>query len=571
MGFTQHRRIAAGTTGLVLAALLATGCTGGPQPDGDATTGGAHLAGTGWTAAEPDAVTDGGTLTLAIDSLPANWNVRHLDAGTVDDQFLTNLYSATYVTIGEDGSWAADPDFAESVELVSEDPQVVEVKINPKAVWSDGTPMSVDDFVSTWRSLNGTDEAYSPTSTNLWKDVESITAGQSAQDVVITFADVNADWPSMLSNIWPAWLGDTPEHFNTLWAAGPFAADGTTLVSGGPFIASTIDQTGAVVTFERNPAWWGDTPKLDSIIFKQVSRAGLSQAFANQEIDVMNIGTTTDNYTTAKGRADAEIQRSLGTVWSHITLNGRSAVFSDQAVRQAFAKSLNRQVLAEARLGGIDAPIQLLDNLILLPGQDGYTDDASTVLGYDLDGAKKLLDDAGWKPGKDGVRAKDGAKLSVRFVIPSANPVSSETAQQVQAQAKEAGFEVVIDSVPSDDFFTKYINAEARDFDAAPFNWQGTAFPISDAESLFSPADAGQNYPGVTDDALAGLWKQANAELDPAKRLEIVQQIDERVVALAGTLPLFPVPFTYGVKSGLVNYGPAQFESIDWTRVGWAK
>lgn len=557
--------------GVSIVALALTACTGGGSGGGGSTSKPAELSGTGWERADADQIAQGGTLNLAVDTIPANWNLNNLDAGTVDDQFLTNLYTPSFVKIKEDGSWEANPDYATSVELKSEDPQVVEIKINPDAVWSDGTAISVDDVAATWQSLNGANEAYAPTSTNVWKDIESVTAGDSPQDVLITFKNKNADWPSILGNIWPKWLGATPESFNTLWATGPYAADGTTYVSGGPYIVSKIDQTGAVVTFAPNPKWWGDKPKLDNIIFKQISRAGLAQAFSNSEIDVFSVGSNADNYQTAQKRSDAEIQRSRGTTYNHITLNGTSEVLSDPEVRQAFAKSINRQTIAEARLAAIDAPTDLLNNLIFLPGQDGYEDDASKVLGYDIDAAKKQLEDAGWKEGSDGIREKDGKKLTVRYVIDSDNPVSAETSQQVQAMVKESGFDLQIDTVPSDDFFTKYVTTETRDFDAVSFAWQGTAFPISSTESIFYPADSGQNFPGVTDDSLGDLWASANAELDPDKRLEIAKEIDKKIVALATTLPLFPVPYTYGVKTGLVNYGPTQFETIDWKNVGWKK
>lgn len=560
--------------GLILAsvsivALALTACTGGGGASGGSSTSGPALPSTGWTTADRGDIADGGTLTLAVDAIPANWNLNNLDSGTVDDQFLTNIYTAAYVNIKEDGTWEVNKDYAESVALKSDDPQVVEVKINPKAVWSDGTPMSADDFISTWQSLNGKDAAYAPIATNVWEDISSITAGDNPQDVLITFGKKNADWPSILGNIWPKWLGATPDSFNKLWATGPYAADGTTLVSGGPFIVSNIDATGQVVTFERNPKWWGDEPKLEKIIFKAVSRSGLAQAFANNELDLINLYLNADNYATAQKRSDAEIERSLSPSYRHITLNGTSDVFKDEKVRQAFAKSLNRQVIAQARLSGVEAPVTLLDNLIFQPGQAGYEDDATKVLGYDVDGAKKLLDDAGWTG--SGTREKDGKKLSVRFVIPSDNPNSAEVAQQVQAQAKETGFDVKIDTVPSDDFFTKYITTSTRDFDATFFAWQGTPFPISSTKSIFYPADSGQNFPGVTNDSLGEDFDKANADLDPASRLDLAKQIDQKLVGLATTLPLYPEPFVYGVKKGLVNYGPSQFETVIWKNVGWKK
>ena len=574
----HERRICMKTTmkrGLILATatlsvFALSACTGGgnAQPSASSST---KVAATGWESADPAAIKQGGSLTLAVDATPANWNLLNLDSNTVDDNLLSTLYLPSFVTIKSDGTWEADKNFAESVKLKSDDPQVVEVKINPKAVWSDGTPMGYQDFAATWKSLNGAEAAYAPVSTNVWSDISSVEAGTNDQDVLITFKNKNADWPSILGAIWPRWLGDTPEHFNKSWATGTFAADGTTLVSGGPFVISKFDSTGQVVSFAPNPKWWGDKPKLDTITFKAVSRAGLAQAYANKEIDVLNTQSNADNFATAKKRSDGKIQRSLSTTYRHITLNGTSSVFKDVKVRTAFAKALNRTVIAQSRLSPVGSPATLLGNLIYLPGQDGYADDAQSVIGYDTAAAKKLLEGAGYTAGSNGIYAKDGKEISVRFVIPSDNPNSAAVAQQVQAQEKAAGIAVKIDVVPSADFFTKYINVEARDFDATFFAWQGTPFPISSVKSIFYPADSGQNFPGVTDASLGGDFDKANAELDPAKRITLAKAIDKKLVKLATTLPLFPETYVFGVKDGIVNYGPTQFQSVQWQNVGYKK
>jgi peptide/nickel transport system substrate-binding protein len=141
--------------------------------------------------------------------------------------------------------------------------------------------------------------------------------------------------------------------------------------------------------------------------------------------------------------------------------------------------------------------------------------------------------------------------------------------------AAKAGFEVKIDTVPSADFFTKYITTETRDFEATIFAWQGTPYPISSTESIFNPADSGQNFPGVADERLDGLWAKANAELDPDARLDIAKEIDKIIMSEAVTIPLAARPNQYAVAKGLVNYGPSQFESVTgtnhWENVGWAK
>lgn len=556
------------------AALVLAGCSGGGTAgESSSAVAQSSLKSTGWTTADRSSIKDGGTLTLPIDSAPANFQINNLDSGTVDDQTIAGVYLPGFIQFKENGDWEANPDYAESVKLTKDSPQTVEIKINPKAVWSDGTPITVKDVAANWKALNGTNPAFAPLATNVWEDVDSVTQGSDERDVVITFKKTNADWASVLTGIYPSWAVDTPDHFNKAWAKGPYAADGTTYVSGGPYIVKSFDANGGVLTFEKNSKWWGDTPKLDTIVFKTVSRDGLAQAYANKELDAINLYGSADNLKTANSRSDSKIERSLGTTWRHVTLNGTSEVFKDKEVRQAFAQSLNRKVLAQAILSPVKSPGDVLNNMVYLPGQKGYEDDASKVYGYSTDSAKKKLEDAGYKIGSNGYASKDGKELDVRFVIPSDNQNSANIAQLVQQQTKLAGFKVTIDTVPTDDFFTKYITTTTRDFDATYFAWQGTPFPVSSLKSIFYPADAGQNYAGVTDDSLGAAWDKANAELDASTRIKDAQAIDKKIVAVAGTIPLFAEPYAWGVRKDLVNYGPAQFQSssVKWQDVGYTK
>ncbi len=142
--------------------------------------------------------------------------------------------------------------------------------------------------------------------------------------------------------------GDAGELQHTAWANGPFAADGSTYVSGGPFIVSKFDATGKTITFEPNPTWWGDKPKLDTINYKATDRSTVGQAFANKEFDAVPINSSVDTLESAKARSDSEILNSKGVTYSHVTLNGTAGVFEDVEVRQAFAKSLDRQIMAQA-------------------------------------------------------------------------------------------------------------------------------------------------------------------------------------------------------------------------------
>lgn len=556
----------AGVAATAAAALVLAGCAGSPAPGG--TDGGGEateLASTGWERADRDAITDGGTLNLGLDNVPANWNLMNLDAGAVDDQFLSNMYLARYITMKEDGTWEPNKNYASSIELTGEDPQVVSIALNPEAVWSDGTAMTAADVIGTWTALNGTDEAYAPIATNVWEDIASVEQGATPQDVTITFEKKNADWPSVLGNIWPAWLTASPESFNTLWKTGPFAADGSTYVSGGPFIVTDFNADAQTVSFGQNPAWWGDKPKLDTINFKAVGRDTLGQAFANNEFDAISIFANVDILGAAQKRSDAEIQSSKGVTFTHVTLNGTTGVLADDEIRQAFAKSIDRQVIADASLKPLGVEPEVLNNLIFLPGQKGYEDNGEPIA-FDLDAAKKQLEDAGWTG--DGIREKDGQKLSVRLVIPADTPNSATTAQQLQPMVAQAGFDLTIDTVPSADFFTKYITTKTRDFEATLFAWQGTPFPISSVRSIYTPADSGQNFAGIEIAGIGERWDTANAELDVDARLKLADELDKEIIAGATTIPISARPNQYAVKTGLVNFGPSQFEDIIWENVG---
>jgi len=546
---------------VLLATLIGTltfGCaTPGPEEPGP-------VPATGWVAADRDELVDGGTLRLAVDALPPTYQLHSVNSVDIDDVRIADLYLPSFVSLTADGTWVPDPAYATDVRLVSTDPQVVQVQINPEARWSDGTPLTCADIEANWRALRDPDDDYSAGSTAVWQDVESVTQGPSGE-VLITFADANADWPAALSYIYPTWAMDTPEHFEKAWADGPFAADGTTYVSGGPFIVTKIDALAGMVVLGRNPAWWGEPAKLDSVVFTAVTRTSQGQAFANREIDVVNFNSDADAYRTARARRDATVLRSRGSVSRQLIINAQVPALADARVRQAFAVSLDREVLARAVVTGVGSPVLTLGNLLFTPGQHGYVDHMGPLLTGGPDKARALLAEAGYDTSGDKA-TKDGTPLTVRLVISAGVPASISVAQLVVAQAAEVGITVTIDVVPYEKFFD---HLDMRDFDITYMGQGGEAFPVASSEPMYYPADSPWNLSGITDDRLGAMWREANAELNPQTRTDLANRIDERLVALVTVIPLFSEPDAWGVTSTLRNYGPAQFQSITWQDVGF--
>lgn len=546
---------------LSAAAMLFAGCAAGNTAPSESNSPSAALPTVDWDAADAGDVQDGGTLTLAVGALPVNYNNSEIDGNDVDTNTILAATQGGPLRITTEGASEVNPDYASSVELVSDDPQVVEIKLNPKAVWEDGTPITVADYEATWKALNGSNEAYQVVSTTGWDQIGSVEQGTDEFDVKVTFSSTFADWQSLFGGtVLPAAIANDPTAFNTGFTE-------KAMPSYGPYAISKIDQTGQVITLTPNPVWWGAKPKLDTILFKVVSQAQQGSSFANKEIDALSISANADLYATAKARDDAEIQATNGLTWTHVTMNAKEGPLSDVNVRKAVASVVNREQISSAANTPVGVPAVTQGDYIFMNGQKGYQDKA---LPHDTAAAEGFMKDAGYT--KDGDSwTKDGEALKLTITVPADTATNIQRSEQVQADLGEFGIPVELTTVPAAQYFSDYVIP--GNFEMVSFAWQGTPFPISAAEAIFYPLDSGQNYTGTTDEKLGDLWTKANAELDPDKRIEIANQINEEIWSYVPMFPIAPLPNVWAVKQGLVNYGAAMcgYSPVDWTIVGWKK
>lgn len=541
------------------AALVISGCAAGNtgSPTGEPTEA-AELPATAWVSADAADVQDGGTLNLAVGSLPSNFNINQVDGNEADTVDIVEATTGGPFKIEEDGTPVVDENYASSAEITSDDPQVVEIKLNPDAVWQDGTPITVDDYIAFWGAQNGTNEAYIPASTAGFEDITSIEAGTDPYDMIITFSSVYADWQALFTGgLLPAAISSDPAAYNDGYRT-------TAVPSSGPFMISDIDVTGQIVTLVQNPAWWGEKPKLDTVLYQAVSQDQQGSSFANSEIDALYISANADLYQTAKTRSDADIQTSGGLTWTHVTMNAKEGPLADVNVRKAVASIVNREQIAASANSPVDAPAITQGDYIFMPGQKGYEDKA---LPNDADAAKKFLEEAGYAEEGDGW-AKDGEALELSVTVPADTATNIQRAEQVQADLGDFGIPVELVTVPAAQYFSDYVIP--GDFEMVSFSWVGTAFPISSSEALYYPLDSESNFTGTTDESLGDLYDQVNAELDPDARVEIAKKINDVIWDYVPMFPIAPLPNVYAVKDGLVNWGATQFQTIDWTIVGWA-
>lgn len=555
-------------------ALVATACGGG---GGGNSSGGGGSSGQKLPAdtvqinqTATDQIKDGGTLRWPVDQYSSQWNYNQLNGPEASTFSVVYSLMPDVYKVEADGTAVADPNYVTSMKLTSTSPkQVVTYELNPKAKWSDGTPITWKDFAAQEKALNGKNAAFQVASSIGYDHVASVTEGKNQFEVKVTFAKPYADWRGLFGPLYPAKYNSTPKLFNSGYL-------NKIPVTAGPFKLGSLNSTQQTVTVERDPKWWGPKPKLDSIVFRTLSDAATAQSFANGEIDFFTIGSNASNYKMAKGVKGTRIDVTRSLDWRHVTFNGRSPKLSDPKVRQAIALGVNRTAIASSDLQGLPEPAVPLNNHIFVNGQKGYQDNAGAFGKYSPSEAKKMLDAAGWKLGSGGIRSKGGQKLELRLVIPAQTGVATNEAQLLSAMMQQIGVKIDINSVPTNDFFDKYVSP--GNFDLTVFTWLGNAFPVSGSYSIYqNPTGSGtnlniyQNYSRVGTDQIDAAFQKALSNLDPKGYIDDSNAADKLLWPEMQNLPFYQRSVITAAKSTLANLGSTTFPIIDYTKIGFHK
>ncbi|MGY5310049.1 ABC transporter family substrate-binding protein [Nocardia gipuzkoensis] len=558
-------RIRSLTTRLAIAAvaigLVASGCS---SDDEGAPAGSAAELGTTNDINPHDVseLREGGNLRLAISSFPANWNSLSNDGNDAQITAIERPMLPRAFKTNAAGELSINTDYFTDVQLTDTDPQQVTYTINPKAVWSDGTPITWEDIRSQANALSGADKSFLIANNSGFDRVEKVERGVDDRQAIITFKQHFADWRGQFAGnnfLIPKSVTANPQAFNK------GEVDGITLTAG-PFLVQSTDRAQGRIVLGRNPKWWGDTPKLDTITFSVLDSSAQLPALQNNEIDAVGIGTR-DELRTARNTQGIAIRRAPGNSWNHFTFNGApGSILADPKLRVAISKAIDRQGIVTAIQNGLVENPKPLNNHIYIQGQAGYQDNS---LGFDPAAAAKELDDLGWKLNGD-VREKDGRKLEIRDVMYQED-TWVQIAQIIQQNLAAVGVKLNIETKPGKGFFTDVI--QPGNFDVGQWTWVGDPFPLGSLNQIYgyNPNDLQGNYGRIGSPELNALIEQTVSELDPKKAIELANQVDRKVFEEGHSLPLMQSTGNVAVRADLANYGAPGLASYDYTKIGFLK
>jgi len=512
-------------------------------------------------------IKQGGTLNYVQVSLCPQFNGNAAGGNLADCSTAMGPLLPYYTYFDGNGNVQVNKDYASSIKVSKVNgKQTVTYALNPKAVWSDGKSVTADDFISMWKALNGTNKAFAVISTTGYDKMESVVQGKTKFDVIVTFKETYADWQPLFGSLKPASLTATPDAFNNSWKLAPSPTSG-------PFIWDGVDNTAKTITVKRNPKWWGEKPYLDKIVFKQVPQAAQIDALLNGEIDYMDVSIDANAVKRVKADKGKKVRldTNVSATFEHLTFGPFNSVTVDVAVRQALALALDREQIAVA----IQSPIvgkknvAVLNNRIFMKGLYCNQDNSGSLGKRDLKAARAMLDKAGWTVGSDGIRSKNGVRLTMTAKYPSGNDARRDIILLATAMAKEAGIELVPTLIPSADYFVKHITQPAN-FELAVFAWVGTAYPIASTPNIYKTGSA-QNFPKISSELVDSLGVRANQILALPKRCELMNQMDKELWKIMPSIPLYQRPNAVAVNTKLANFGAFGYTSLDWAKVGFEK
>jgi peptide/nickel transport system substrate-binding protein len=332
----------------------------------------------------------------------------------------------------------------------------------------------------------------------------------------------------------------------------------------GPYVMTGFEPNQSV-TLERNPQWVGKPGGPKKIILKAIpDPVAQAQALENGEVAVNSMAQPDANAATKLKSLSAQgvtFGSGPGLSFEHLDLQMKNPVLAKEEIRKAFFMCVKRQDIIDKLITEVQSDAKPLGSLMFFPKDEGYKDNYADKAKGDPAAAKKILSDAGWTQGADGVFAKDGVRASFR-ISHTDIPRRKQTVELIQGQCKEAGIEV------KDDTDANFLDERVSkgDYDVALFAWSSSPFK-SPKKSIYETG-GGQNWSNwsvpKTDEAL----KKAVSQTSISDSLKYFSEADEAFAGQYLSLPLFQMPNMWAFKGLDRVYFQSYFGAL-WDANEW--
>jgi peptide/nickel transport system substrate-binding protein len=520
---------------------------------------------------------DGGTVVVGLWQEPESlaWMVG---SGSFSERAVLVTVHEPMLRIGADNE--LEPGLLEEVPSVenggiSEDGQTITLRLREGLQWSDGEPLTIDDYVFTHEMIMDPDTA--AVQTLGWDRIESIETPDD-HTAIVTLSEPYAPFVNLT----------TAGYFGSLLPRHAFDDDtdirsdfGRNPIGTGPF-RFVEWQSADHIRLERNPHYHRGEAHLDEIVFRlmpdrnvviaQVRTGDIDFAFDMTEAQIPEL----------EGLPGVSLFTTPGTTVERYYFNFRNPenleephpALSDVQVREALVNAIDRQEIVDTLLHGrTEVAVNEL-------GTTPFFNEDLEVRPYDPERAAQLLDEAGWEVGADGIREKDGHRLTLKHVTTAGNALREQMQVIVQQDLLDVGVEMEIQNYRPAELWAGCggggVSAQGQ-FDLA--GWADT-IPGVDPDLTFfwhssqitdcETNPAGNNSRGYSNPAVDELLEQQQQTTDIDERHEILRELQQILYDDIAAIWLYYRVDIIAVNDRVQGIQPTPFGGSFWNTGDWS-
>lgn len=516
---------------------------------------------------------------------PSNYNVYN---STIVDRLFDGF---SYV--GTDLEIYTNEEFG-SYEVISEDPFTVEYTINDEVEWSDGTPVTVADYVLDWGTSRylgeGQFEGLSPNFGTYVPDGPQAESYDSKTFTVEYPDGAYADWELMVGYAHPShivaqetgieqeelvdailegdedMIEDIAETWNTLWETDPGTLPDEDLIpSSGPYILSDW-QDGEYVTLEANENYWGTPPGVSTLVFQFVDNAAHVQALQNGDLNAIVPTETVDTRTELENLVEqGQHAMHIGdkATWEHLDIQyGEGSPFAETPeLAEAFALCVPRDQILENLIHPVNPDAELQNAREVLSFQPNYDEIvAETYDGQydtaDVEAAAEIIEEHG----------AEGTEILIGH---NGQERRHDTVELIQASCGEAGFEI-------EDGGDVDIDIAAGEWDVALFGWSGSG-QIASGLNIYgwdreNDEPRPQNWNNYNNDDVSDAFETIATSDDEDEIQEQIIALEQAMWEDLHGIPLYVHPGITAWDSSIANVRPTPAQSqLVWNVEQWQR
>lgn len=489
----------------------------------------------------------GQPLYIGLVNPVTTFDIFNLDNAGV---FVNSLMSDTLVAMNS--NYGFDPKLAESIETT--DNLNFTIKLNKNAKWSDGEPFTADDIEFTFRMftdvnvktlLNMTFVAGLNEAGKRGEGQTELGFFKKVDDYTFVITTKNPMETNQFKSQFGTYFRYLPEHI--LKDVAPvdlnkneFMMNPTVTNGAYKFVKFAKDQ---YVQLTANEQYYEGAPNIKDIYIKMMPATNLAAQLQTGDIQLTSPGVGLIPVQDFDKVANmANVTTGYGDANNPNIMFINTKKFPDPKVRQAMAYAMNRQLIVDQLLKGQG---ELVDGML---GQNHpYYNKDIPLYSYDPEKAKALLNEAGWD-----------FNQSIEFVVPTGNKIREQASDIIAENLKAAGLKVQVTKL---DFPTTYQRALKHEYDLTVINL-GFILDPNSVLGLFKTG-VSFNLADYSNAEVDELLAQGAEELEPSKRFEIYQQVQQKLHDDVPAIALYADKQMYAAAKNL-DIG----KSLDTSTVG---